>query len=256
MRNKFLFLVAFLSAIMGMTGATPTQAASSAVSASDLRTLLTNLLEEHVYLAGTATGAALRGDNAAFTVAAATLDQNTVELGNAINAAYGPDAQTAFNNLWRARIVGLAAGGLLLAYALRANRRMGKVIGGSALALGMTLFFGSMAFASNPPKPLAVNPYAPDAQSLARGKSLYEQHCVVCHGPTGTGSRFLPADLRPTEFLTNTQAHSDDVLYDWLTNGMPGTAMVPWKARLTDAQRWSVLNYVEFLAEQDFAKAP
>ena len=104
MRKKFLFLFAFVIAILGMTGASPTQAAPAAVSASDLRTLLTNLLEEHVYLAGTATGAALRGDDAAFGVAAATLDQNTVELGKAINAAYGADAEKAFNNLWRAHI--------------------------------------------------------------------------------------------------------------------------------------------------------
>ena len=176
---------------------------------------------------------------------------NVVEPGSIPPAGF-PD----INPGMLVAVVGLAAGGLLLAYALRANMRMGKVIGGSALALGMALFFGSMAFASNPPKPLAVNPYAPDPQSLARGKSIYEEHCLVCHGPTGTGSEFLPADLRPTEFLTNTRTHSDDVLYDWLTNGMPGTAMVPWKTRLTDAQRWHVLNYVEFLAEKDSTKAP
>ena len=146
----------------------------------------------------------------------------------------------------------LGAGGLLVVQALRTQKRLGKLIG-ATLAAGLALFFVSMAFASALPKPLAVNPYAPDAQSLARGKSIYEEHCLVCHGPAGKGSEFLSADLRPTEFLTNTQSHGDDVLYGWLTNGMPGTAMVPWKTRLTDTQRWQVLNYVEFLAEQDAA---
>ncbi|MCA1554558.1 MAG: hypothetical protein LC737_09285, partial [Chloroflexi bacterium] len=104
MRQKVLLLVAVALAVFGMTAATPTQAAPNSVSASDLRTLLTNLLEEHVYLAGTATGAALRGDDAGFKAAAATLDQNTVELGKAVSAAYGADAEKAFLNLWRAHI--------------------------------------------------------------------------------------------------------------------------------------------------------
>ncbi len=104
MRSRILFLVVAVLALFGMTAATPTQASPNSVSASDLRTLLNNLLEEHVYLAGTATGAALRADDAGFKAAAATLDQNTVELGKAVNAAYGADAEKAFLNLWRAHI--------------------------------------------------------------------------------------------------------------------------------------------------------
>lgn len=42
-------------------------AASSATGAATLRAGLTELLQEHVYLAALATGAALRGDNAGFT---------------------------------------------------------------------------------------------------------------------------------------------------------------------------------------------
>ena len=70
-----------------------------------LRANLTALLESHVYLAGTATGAALRGDTAGFTAAAKTLDANSVALSKAIGSVYGGSAETAFLDLWRKHIV-------------------------------------------------------------------------------------------------------------------------------------------------------
>ena len=41
------------------------------------------------------------------------------------------------------------------------------------------------------------NPIPPDAQSLARGKKLYDIYCTPCHGPAGKGDglvtpRFIP----------------------------------------------------------------
>lgn len=73
-------------------------------SAADLRTVLNNTLEEHVYLAMAATGSALGGRQDEFQAAAATLDQNSVQLSKVIGAAYGPQAEQAFLALWRAHI--------------------------------------------------------------------------------------------------------------------------------------------------------
>lgn len=72
--------------------------------AEDLRTALNNLLQEHVYLAGTATGAALGGRDAEFKAAADTLDRNSVELSKLIGAAYGTPAEQTFLELWRKHI--------------------------------------------------------------------------------------------------------------------------------------------------------
>ncbi len=70
--------------------------------AATLRAGLTALLQEHVYLAGFATDAALNGGD--FEAAAAALDTNSVDLSKAIGSVYGTDAETAFLSLWRTHI--------------------------------------------------------------------------------------------------------------------------------------------------------
>jgi hypothetical protein len=77
---------------------------TSATGATDLRIALTNLLGEHVLLAASATGAALDGRMADFEAAAAALDENSVDLANAVGAIYGDDAGEAFLPLWRSHI--------------------------------------------------------------------------------------------------------------------------------------------------------
>jgi hypothetical protein len=77
---------------------------ASVKSAADLRTALDDLLQEHVYLAGAATGAAVAGRDAEFKAAADTLDRNSMELSKLIGAAYGPQAEMTFLGLWRAHI--------------------------------------------------------------------------------------------------------------------------------------------------------
>ena len=89
------------------TAASPTTAATAATSmtkAADLRVALNLLLLDHVYITAQATDQALVGNDAGFKAAAATLDKNTVGLGNAIGAAYGDAAKTTFLELWRKHI--------------------------------------------------------------------------------------------------------------------------------------------------------
>ncbi len=74
--------------------------------ASELRSGLTALLQEHVYLAGTAvsTGASKGLDSKEFEAAAGTLDENSVALSEAIGGVYGDPAGEQFLALWRAHI--------------------------------------------------------------------------------------------------------------------------------------------------------
>jgi hypothetical protein len=78
------------------------QAPNASSKAADLRAVLTNLLEEHVYLAGIATGTALSGGD--LTPAADTLDENSVALSEAFTSVYGDQAGETFLGLWRAHI--------------------------------------------------------------------------------------------------------------------------------------------------------
>ncbi|MGQ0678925.1 MAG: hypothetical protein ACT4OM_04590 [Actinomycetota bacterium] len=80
-------------------------APTSDTPAAALRAGLTELLQEHVYLAALATGAALRGDNDGFTAFATALNgpsnSNTADLVAAVGSAYGDEVGTAFEGLWR-----------------------------------------------------------------------------------------------------------------------------------------------------------
>jgi DNA-binding transcriptional regulator YdaS (Cro superfamily) len=80
--------------------ATSTQGAET--PAAQLRSSLTALLQEHVYLAGITTGTALAG--ADFTAPAAALDANTQALQDAVASIYGDAGGKQFGDLWRKHI--------------------------------------------------------------------------------------------------------------------------------------------------------
>ena len=73
--------------------------------AADLRSGLSLLLREHVWLAGSATGAAIGGRMPQFEAAANALNgptmSNTADIVAAVGSVYGPDVQKAFDGLWR-----------------------------------------------------------------------------------------------------------------------------------------------------------
>lgn len=77
-----------------------------------------------------------------------------------------------------------------------------------------------------------------------QARALYAKNCAACHGVDGAGPGFsvgavVPA---PTSFrsIRPTRIHGERVL----ESGVPGTAMPPWKARLTDAERRLLAAYV------------
>ena len=73
--------------------------------AAGLRAGMTSLLREHVWLASSATGAALGGRQPQFEAAAGALNgpsnSNTSDLTAAITSVYGNDVGKAFDGLWR-----------------------------------------------------------------------------------------------------------------------------------------------------------
>ena len=68
----------------------------------DLRVGLNQLLQEHLYLASAATGAALGGRSDEFAAAGTALNTNGTDIGAAIGSLYGADAKDAFNAIWSA----------------------------------------------------------------------------------------------------------------------------------------------------------
>src|SRR5262245_46675252 len=109
LRSRAIGLAAALAIGVALRGAGQSSMSNMStsqpsMSASDLRVALNTLLAEHIYLAGSATGAALGGRTPEFQAAAGTLDSNSVAIAKAIGSIYGEDAGTAFLALWRKHI--------------------------------------------------------------------------------------------------------------------------------------------------------
>ena len=68
----------------------------------DLRVALNQLLQEHLYLASDATGAALGGRSDEFAAAGGALNTNGTDIGGAIGSLYGTEAGDTFNKIWSA----------------------------------------------------------------------------------------------------------------------------------------------------------
>jgi mono/diheme cytochrome c family protein len=101
------------------------------------------------------------------------------------------------------------------------------------------------------------NPTPATAESIERGKTLYLErtkgNCIFCHGETGSGNeanfprlRRKPADLTNKERMTSM---TDGEVYWKITKGIQGI-MPAGERRMTEAERWDVVNYVRTLAKE------
>lgn len=83
------------------------------------------------------------------------------------------------------------------------------------------------------------------AQSAPAGlkpevEELYRQNCQMCHMPDGN------AAIKEMNFADGEWKHGTDVeqLVKVITEGVPATAMMPFKGRLTDEQIEALARYV------------
>jgi mono/diheme cytochrome c family protein len=101
------------------------------------------------------------------------------------------------------------------------------------------------------------NPVPTSEESIAKGKELYLErtkgNCVFCHGETGAGNeanfprlRRKPADLTNKERMS---AMTDGEVFWKITKGITGI-MPSMEKRLTEEERWHVVNYIRTLAKE------
>jgi mono/diheme cytochrome c family protein len=94
----------------------------------------------------------------------------------------------------------------------------------------------------------AKNPVANDATTLKSAQNLYIAMCAPCHGNKGRGDGPAAPALNPHPADHSSkaiQSETDGSLYWKLTNGRG--PMQSFKAKLTDNQRWSLVNYIRTL---------
>jgi mono/diheme cytochrome c family protein len=94
------------------------------------------------------------------------------------------------------------------------------------------------------------NPVKSDENSLKEGKDIFAQQCKSCHGPKGKGDgpKAEKLDISCGDFTSADVAkQSDGELYWKTTEGRK--PMPSFKEKLSDNERWSVINYVRSLGK-------
>jgi mono/diheme cytochrome c family protein len=126
------------------------------------------------------------------------------------------------------------------------------LLGFSALMLlGPTL--QQSATKPAPPPPAApetatatVNPFKPNAESLARAKKVYGYDCAICHGATGDGKGDVGADfkVKVKDYTdpANLKEMTDADIFNIIKNGKGD--MPPEGGRLKDQDLWSLVTVV------------
>lgn len=80
------------------------------------------------------------------------------------------------------------------------------------------------------------------------GQALYEENCVICHGPSGRGDGPVAAGLTPRPGRLGdraVQSQSDGELFWKLTTGRGG--MPGWRG-LPERERWALVHHLRALA--------
>ena len=91
-----------------------------------------------------------------------------------------------------------------------------------------------------------VNPIRKSPESLARGRQLYERHCLVCHGERGRGNgpvglQFVP---QPMELnLDYVQLQPDGQIFYTISHG--SIAMPFYRQAIAAEDRWHLVNFIK-----------
>jgi len=95
--------------------------------------------------------------------------------------------------------------------------------------------------------PTAAAPSTPDAKTLNDGQSLFVANCASCHGGGGAGNGPAAGALAPPPTNFTLKKPTQERARDVLANGVPGTAMPPWRNQLSADQRRTLVEFVRSL---------
>lgn len=95
------------------------------------------------------------------------------------------------------------------------------------------------------------NPFCNNPAATAKGKTLFDKTCAVCHGTKGKGDGVAGICLNPRpQNLTSSlvQKQTDGAIYWKIGTGRP--PMASYKSILTNEERWQLVNYIRQLKSE------
>lgn len=177
----------------------------------------------------------------------------------AVAEAAGSDERSLFGSIapqLTANFIGaLAVISLALVSALLwpRIRRMGRrPAWAGAIAMFVLFGIGTTLLSSDPTHThggggtAAQNPFPGDPDSIARGEALFAANCAQCHGADGRGDgpAAVGLDPPPAPLTVHVPLHGDGDLFQFISDGIAGTAMPAWADRLSETERWDLVNFL------------
>jgi cytochrome c oxidase cbb3-type subunit I/II len=90
-------------------------------------------------------------------------------------------------------------------------------------------------------------PATQQGASLDAGKALFLASCASCHGDTGAGNGTAAGALAPAPTNFHLKQPTEERAWIVLQDGVPGTAMAPWKNELSEDERHALVDYLRSL---------
>lgn len=89
-----------------------------------------------------------------------------------------------------------------------------------------------------------TNPLRQTAAVLARGRHVYGNNCIVCHGPAGEGDgSIVPKFPRPPSLQSDKiRDYPDGNIYYIITRGQ--NLMSSYASQILPEDRWAVIHYI------------
>ena len=102
------------------------------------------------------------------------------------------------------------------------------------------------------PETYRKTPVPFDTISVTNGATIFASNCVLCHGPQAKGNGVLAKTfaIPPVDLLTepHTAKHTAGDFFHWLTHGIPGTGMPAFADKLSEEDRWDVVNFLHAIS--------
>jgi cbb3-type cytochrome c oxidase subunit I len=86
-----------------------------------------------------------------------------------------------------------------------------------------------------------------EATRLDEAKASFATACASCHGGSGAGDGPAAAALAPSPTNFHLKRPTEERAWRVLQEGIPGTAMPPWKSQLGDEERRALVDYIRSL---------
>jgi mono/diheme cytochrome c family protein len=116
-----------------------------------------------------------------------------------------------------------------------------------AVCIGSGIFYADLLRSA-----FLRNPIPRSADSIARGRQLFEKNCAVCHGAAGRGDGVAAAVLpqRPDDLsrIAPPPIFPDGVVAYRIINGVK--TMPAFKSTLSQTEVWDLINFIRSLAKR------